>query len=195
MSKLRICLVASEIAPFAKTGGLADVVAGLAHFLDQDGHDVRLFMPLYRGVRAAAPGLLPLKMAQNIEVKSPSGAVQRFSAHTVKLKDSKADVVFIDCPSLYDRDGIYRSDGDDHVRFGLLSRATLETCQRLQWAPDVIHCNDWHTALIPLYLRTLYAKQPVGRFVFESMINTFSESPTNDCKVVDCTASLSPNLT
>ncbi len=157
MSKLRICLAASEIAPFAKTGGLADVVAGLAHFLDQDGHDVRLFMPLYRGVRAAAPGLAPLKMVQNIEVKSPSGAVQRFSAHTVKLKDSKADVVFIDCPALYDRDGIYRSDGDDHVRFGLLSRATLETCQRLQWAPDVIHCNDWHTALIPLYLRTLYS--------------------------------------
>ncbi|MFM1872308.1 MAG: hypothetical protein RL398_1730, partial [Planctomycetota bacterium] len=70
---------------------------------------------------------------------------------------SKVKVWFVDCPELYDREGIYTEDGDEALRFAMLSRAVLETCQRLQWAPDVIHCNDWHTALLPLYLRTSYA--------------------------------------
>ncbi|MEZ5965313.1 MAG: glycogen synthase GlgA [Planctomycetota bacterium] len=157
MSKLRLCLVASEVAPFAKTGGLADVVAGLARFLDHDGHDVRVVLPLYRSVRSEFRDLRPLAPAQNVEVRSPSGAVQRFGALTTKLPGSGADVVFLDCPALYDRDGIYRSDGDDHLRFGLLSRGALEVCQRLQWSPDIVHCNDWHTALVPIYLRTSYA--------------------------------------
>src|SRR5690606_36356488 len=68
-----------------------------------------------------------------------------------------AEVLFVDCPALYDRDGIYRNDGDDHLRFGVLCRAVFELCQRLRWAPDVLHCHDWHAALVPLYQRTLYS--------------------------------------
>jgi len=158
MSKLRICLVAAEVAPYAKTGGLADVIAGLARFLAQDGHEVMVVMPLYRSARVEAADLTPLPQVRDVEVRSPSGAVQRFSASATRLAGSaSAEMVFIDCPALYDRDGIYRSDGDDHVRFGLLCRAALEVCQRRQWSPDVVHCNDWHAALVPLYLRTVYA--------------------------------------
>jgi len=72
------------------------------------------------------------------------------------LPHSEVLVHFVDCPELYARPQIYTEDGDEALRFGFLCRAVLETCQRLQWSPDVIHCNDWHTALLPLYLRTVY---------------------------------------
>ena len=76
---------------------------------------------------------------------------------TAKLPKSKLDVYFVRCPDLYDREGIYTQDEDEHLRFALLSRAALDMCQWTQWAPDIVHCNDWHTALMPLYLKTLYA--------------------------------------
>ena len=157
MSKLRICLVASELTPFAKTGGLADVVAGLGRWLAADGHDARIVLPYYRSVRTGPHAADAKRIVESIEVKSPNGTSQRFSVLQATLPDSTVPVYLIDCPALFDRDGIYGSGGDEHVRFGLLARATLEICQRLGFQPDIVHCNDWHTALLPLYLRTLYA--------------------------------------
>jgi starch synthase len=66
---------------------------------------------------------------------------------------------FIDCPALYDRDSFYSGDPDEHRRFLVFTRATLESCRRLQFAPDIFHCNDWHTAFLPLYLKTVYAAE------------------------------------
>jgi starch synthase len=66
-------------------------------------------------------------------------------------------VYFVDCPTLFDRADFYTTEPDEHRRFLLLTRATLEGCRRLGFAPDIFHCNDWHTAFLPLYLRTLYA--------------------------------------
>lgn len=152
---MRICLVASEIAPFAKTGGLADVLAGLGRFLQRQGHDLRLFVPLYRSIKNSGVERQPLAAAQDIDVRLPQRSI-RFGISTVPLPNSAALVHFVDCPELYDRDGIYTFDGDEALRFAFLDRAVLETCQRLQWAPDVIHCNDWHAALVPLYLKTAY---------------------------------------
>ena len=63
---------------------------------------------------------------------------------------------FIDCPALFDRGGLYTGDPDEHRRFLLFTRATLESCRRLGFGPDIFHCNDWHTAFLPLYLKTLY---------------------------------------
>ena len=62
----------------------------------------------------------------------------------------------VDCPALYDRPGIYTQDADEHLRFVALTRAAIECCQRTQWAPDVLHCHDWQTALAPLYLKAVY---------------------------------------
>jgi len=157
MRPLRICLAASEVSPFAKTGGLADVLAGLARHLGRSGHDVRLFLPYYKKVRLEDRGIgsEPLEGAQDIDVRFPDRTI-RFSIVTMPLPQSDVRVHFVSCPELYDRDGFYTDDGDEALRFGMLCRAVLETCQRLSWAPDVMHCNDWHTALIPLYLRTIY---------------------------------------
>jgi len=161
MRPLRLALCASELAPFAKTGGLADVLLGLGRWLGKKapqgpGHDPRLFLPYYQRIQKSGLKTTPLAFAQNIDVRFPGRNI-RFSIRTAPLPQSEVPVYFVDCKELYDRDGIYTEDGDESLRFALLSRAVLETCQRLQWAPDIVHCNDWHTALVPLYLRTVYA--------------------------------------
>ncbi len=156
MQALRIALVSSEIAPYAKTGGLADVSAALGRFLARRKHDVRLVMPMYARVRTGGWTFRPEAALQDIPLQL-GGRRFSFSISTATLPKSSARVHFVRCPELYERDGIYTQDADEHVRFALLSRAALTLCQHAQWAPDIVHCNDWHTALIPLYLRTLYA--------------------------------------
>lgn len=156
MTKLSIALVSSEIAPFAKTGGLADVACGLSRFLAEQGHDVRLFMPLYRSVAEGDWQLQPVAELARLEMSF--GSVQHtVSVLSAELPGASATVYFLDCPALFARDSIYTEDRDEHVRFAMLSRAAIECCQRLQWGPDVFHCNDWHAGLLPLYLRTIYA--------------------------------------
>ncbi len=154
MSPLGICLVASEVAPFAKTGGLADVAGALPRYLSRRGHDVRVFLPLYSSVALAPGDHHPVDFLTDLELSMGERRV-RFSVITARLAGSELFVYAIDCPELYHRSSIYGAD-DDHLRFAFLTRAAIECCQRMGWAPDVFHCNDWHTALLPLYLRTVY---------------------------------------
>jgi starch synthase len=161
MRPLRICLAASEVAPFAKTGGLADVLAGLGRWLGKKapagpGHDVRIFLPYYKRIAESDVKTTPLPKAQAIDVRFPKRTI-RFGLRTVPLPQSDVLVYLVDCPELYGRKDIYTSDGDEVLRFAMLCRAVLETCQRWHWAPDIVHAHDWHTALLPLYLRTVYA--------------------------------------
>jgi starch synthase len=81
----------------------------------------------------------------------------RFSLLEARLPDSNVPVYLVHCPAAFDRASLYTTSPDEHLRFLVLQRAALESCQRLAFAPDVIHCNDWHTALVPLLLRTAYA--------------------------------------
>ncbi len=152
---LKICFAASEVSPFAKTGGLADVAAALPARLRQIGHDVRVFLPLYSSIASAGRDLGHVDFIRNVEVRM-DWRTYSFSARTGRLPGSDVEVYFIDCPALYDRPAIYTMDADEVQRFGLLSRAVVECCQRMAWAPDVFHCNDWHVALIPLLLRSIY---------------------------------------
>ena len=153
---LKICLVSSEVAPFAKTGGLADVASALARFLGRAGHDVRVVMPLYRRIRDGGRDIETLDGMSGIPLEF-GGRELTFSILSTRLPDSEVSVYLVDCPDLYDRDEIYTAGDDDAVRFALLGRACLEACQRMQWAVDVFHVNDWHAALVPLYKKTLYA--------------------------------------
>lgn len=154
VAKLQICLLASELHPYAKAGGLADVMAALGQFLWQQGHDVRLFLPLYSNIEQddsleTLAGMEALSI--NLGVHTAHYAVRRGT-----LGEAGPPVFFIDCPAFYHRGRLYTEDDDEHRRFVLLCRATLEVCQRLAWSPQVIHCNDWQTALTPLYLKTHY---------------------------------------
>jgi starch synthase len=156
MTALKLCILSSEIVPYAKTGGLADVAGALVRNLSAIGHDVRAFMPLYPVVRRQYPGLQPVLGAQRAAL-TIGDTEYWFSLLTASFPGSDAPIYFVDCPTLFDRAGLYTNDPDEHRRFLLFTRATLEGCRRLGFAPHIFHCNDWHTAFLPLYLKTLYA--------------------------------------
>jgi len=159
---LKICQISAELAPFSKTGGLGDVAAALSGALHRAGQEVRVLSPLYATVDRRNLELTPVGSLQGIPLSLGRREVT-FSVLATSLPGSAAPggedlaVYLIDCPELYDRPSIYTSDGDEPLRFAALSRASLECCQRLGWGPDVVHAHDWHTALIPLYLQTVYA--------------------------------------
>jgi len=155
MDPVRIAFVSSEVAPFAKTGGLADVSAALPRFLGMAGHDVRVFMPRYATIDFRGTVVHDVEFARDIAVRH-GGRTLRFSLSTTVLPGTDLAVYLIHCPELYDRATVYALDGDEHVRFSFLARAAIESCQRMGWGPDVFHVNDWHVALLPLYLRTVY---------------------------------------
>ncbi len=152
---MRIAFVSSEVSPYAKAGGLGDATAALAHELHRRGHDVRIYMPLYSLIDRQAAGIQPVESLQDIGVSTGRFGIH-FDVQAAPLPRSGPTVYFIDCPMLYDRPGLYTNDGDEHLRFSLLSRAAIECFQRMAWAPEIVQCNDWQTALIPLYLRSLY---------------------------------------
>lgn len=153
---LKICQAAAEVAPFAKTGGLGDVVAGLSRALGRRGHDVRVFLPFYSRVAKLDFPFVAVDFLRDIEV-SLGARRFTFSVMTTKLPGSDVDVYFVHCPALYHHATIYSGDWDEYLRFALLSRAALECCQRMSFAPDVVHVHDWHTALVPVYLKTIYS--------------------------------------
>lgn len=160
MPALKLCVLSSEILPYAKTGGLADVAAALVRHLRLLGHEVHAFMPLYSAVRTAHPELRPNLKVQRAPI-TIGHTEYRFSLQTAAFPGTDHAMHFIDCPELYDRASFYTNDPDEHRRFLLFVRATLETCRILGIAPDIFHCNDWHTASLALYLKTLYAADPL----------------------------------
>jgi starch synthase len=153
---LKICLVTAELAPLAKTGGLADVCAALARFFHASGHDVRVLMPRYASIDLSSLDVVAVDYLQDVPVRL-GGAEATWSLDTVVLPGSNLPIYLLRCPALYERAGIYTLDPDEYQRFGLLSRAAIEMCQRMAFAPDIFHCHDWHAALAPLYLKSIYA--------------------------------------
>jgi starch synthase len=151
---LRICFVTAEMAPYAKTGGLADVSGALSKYLHAAGHDVRAFMPAYASIRRDEFGLYPLEGLQHQSLQLGSRHYE-YSVLGVR-GEGLPGVHLIDCPALYARGALYTTDPDEHLRFLLLTHAAFLCCQRLRFAPQILHFNDWHTGLGPLLSRTLY---------------------------------------
>ncbi|OGI12376.1 MAG: starch synthase [Candidatus Margulisbacteria bacterium GWF2_35_9] len=160
---MKILFLSSEVIPFAKTGGLADVAGALPKALSKIGHDVVVVMPRYRQVNKEKYNLQLALTDLVVEVgdKQINGA-----AFSSVIPDSKTKVYFIENNDLYDRDGLYQVPGtdkdyiDNDERFIYFSRAALDMCKRLNWKPDIIHCNDWQTGLVPVYIKTLYSIDP-----------------------------------
>jgi starch synthase len=154
MSRPQICFVTSEVVPYAKTGGLGDVCAALPKALARSGHQVRVFLPFYTAARKVAGETQVVETARDVPVAF-GGATTTFTLRRTLLEGSEAELYLIDCPGLYDRPSIYTHDPDEHRRFLLLSRAAVEGCRRLRWAPDIVHCHDWHASFLPLHLKTV----------------------------------------
>ena len=156
MERLRILLVSPEAVPFAKTGGLADVAGALPKALTALGHDARLIMPLY-----------PQSGRNKFEIKECSSGLKAeiggrqepfvlFADHT---EGRTFETMFIDHPGFFNRPELYRDprtgkDWDDNdERFGFFSKAVLESCRASGFKPDIVHCNDWQSGLIPALMR------------------------------------------
>jgi len=152
-ASVNILYVTSEAAPFAKTGGLADVSAALPRYLRRAGHDVRVVMPFYSRVPANAAAFEVVH--RDLEIRL--GAHQYHVSIVVGERAGEAPFYFVHCPALYHRASVYTNDPDEHLRFLVLVRAALEGCQRMGFAPDVVHCNDWQSAMLPLVLEARYA--------------------------------------
>jgi starch synthase len=152
---LRVAFLSSEVAPFAKSGGLADVGLSLPKALSRRGHEPRVFMPLYASVDRERHGLRPLGPGA-IDLRL-SGQTVPFRILTAELPGTAAPIYFVDCPRFYGRPSIYTNDADEPLRFLYFSRAVFEICQRLGFSPEILHANDWQTALVPLLKKTLYS--------------------------------------
>ncbi|MEL7369845.1 MAG: glycogen synthase GlgA [Myxococcota bacterium] len=153
---MQVAFVSSEIAPFAKVGGLADVSAALPQALAQRGHDVRVFAPLYRRARA---GDYTFEKVEGLESLEASFGPHRvpYSIKTSVLPGTDLKIYFVDCPPLYDREGIYTNDPDEHLRYVTLCYAAMNVCQHMGFSPDIVHANDWQTGLLPLILNVRMA--------------------------------------
>jgi starch synthase len=154
-------MITSEVVPFAKAGGLGDMVGALSAELHRQGHDVRVILPRYYSIdigrmqRVGGPLGVPL------------GEKEEWCAvYQSRLPDAEVPVYFLDNEVLYGRDGIYGTRGepgfaDNLQRFALLSRGAFQLCETLDWYPDVMHAHDWPAAVAPV---CLYAREVDGEF-------------------------------
>lgn len=152
----RILLSASECVPFAKTGGLADVVGALPRGFAKYRHQVRLILPFYRQVRSTVKDLHDLGET----VRIPMGDHEELGRLLAGTLDYTIPVYFVDHPRYFDREFLYRTSEADYPdnaeRFIFFCRAVLEGCKAVNFRPDIIHVHDWQTGLVPAYMKTLY---------------------------------------
>ena len=151
---MRILFVSAEMSPFAKTGGLADVAGSLPKALAELGHDVRVVMPKYRMISDDLRYVsdFPVRIDQSIET-----CIIRQTEIPYAWKNMKRNlkVYFTDSYRFFDRDGIY-GHFDDAERFVFFCKAVLDMLPHINFKPDVIHCNDWHTGPVCLLLKEKY---------------------------------------
>lgn len=163
-TRRRIVLTASEAVPFSKTGGLADVIGALAGTLSRMGHDVVMILPDYYLLRQrnrSLPRIVDTGLRFSIEM---NGREMPASVNWTTLPGTDVRVFLIRQPEYFDRPQLYQENGHGYVdncaRYCFFSRAVLEVCRQMVLRPDVIHCNDWQTGLIPALLNTQYARLP-----------------------------------
>ena len=149
---LKVLVATAEVAPFAKIGGVADVAAALSKELRHAGHDVRVVLPRYRQIDIARNELRPVVTGLQVPLGS-----QKLEATIYEGRLGDLVVYFVDCPTLFDRDGVV-GFGDDDARSVFFSRALLEMLPALEFFPDVIHIHDWFAALVPNLLDRVYSE-------------------------------------
>ena len=157
---MNIVFAASECVPFAKTGGLADVVGALPQALAELGHTVSVYLPKYKQTKVQDAKVL----LRSVTV--PFDDQYRFCSVLDGGKRAGVQFYFIDYPAFFDREALYGTPAGDYPdnaeRFALYCRAVLEASKVLG-VPDIFHCHDWQSALVPILLRTSYEDDPVFR--------------------------------
>lgn len=152
---MKLFFAASEVAPFIKTGGLADVAGSLPNALAKLGHDVRVILPLYSAIPAMWRRQMTFLKSFHFPLSWRNAYCGLFS-----LAYQGLTYYFIDNEYYFQREGLY-GQFDDGERFAYFSRAVVEVPIQLGWSPDIIHCNDWQTSLVPVYLLDARHREPL----------------------------------
>lgn len=152
-------MVTSEAAPFAKTGGLADVLGALPAALRKQGDEVMVLLPAYGNAKLDGA----VRFFHDMPVWMTGGYYQ---CAIDRVDRDGVPFLFLHCPPLFGRNGFYGDRlgdfGDNHVRFGVLSRAALAVAAHI-FRPDIMHCHDWQASMVPVYLKTVFRHDPVFR--------------------------------
>jgi starch synthase len=151
---MKICFITSECVPFVKTGGLADVCGSLPCSLLKRGHEVRVFLPMYDIIEKDNFDIVRIDELSGFEIKINDYA-GKFDVYSCNFRG--INYYFIDCPYYFGRGIVYTADDDENERFIFFQHAVIRVLQMLKWKPDVFHCNDWQSSLIPAMLKLLYS--------------------------------------
>jgi starch synthase len=147
---MKLLLASSEVHPYSKSGGLADMVGALAKALGRAGHQVGLVTPLYRGIREIVPELERFDYHIDVPMGPGRMTAQVFSA----TPEKNVTIYFIDAPALFDRNGLYGENGRDYPdnsrRFIFFSKCVAHLARYLPWAPELVNVHDWQAGLVPL---------------------------------------------
>ncbi len=149
---MKILIATPEAAPYVKTGGLADVMGALLNEYIKMNEEAYTILPLYRKIKKSHTSL----RNTGVKIKVPVGN----KIIEGKIFSDQSSAYFIECDEFFEREELYDTLRGDYIdnasRFIFFSRAVLEACRVLNFKPDIIHCNDWQTGLVPLYLKTIY---------------------------------------
>jgi starch synthase len=161
--KIKILYISSEVEPFAKTGGLADVAGSLPKELKKLNADIRVAMPMYGSISEDKFNIIEVPDS-DFEIDLGGEIIRgKLNETSIKVDSKQIQVYLLENGFYYSRNGLYVDVNtnfefpDNADRFIFFSRGILEALKKINWKPDIIHCNDWQTGLIPIYLKTIYA--------------------------------------
>jgi len=187
MSKLKILYVASEINPFLQTSQVADFVRKLPQAMQEKGMEIRILVPRFGLINERKNRLHEVVRLSGINI-AVGDEEKPLTIKVASIPNAKLQVYFIDNEDyfqrksvFFDKDNKFHSDNDERAIF--FCKGVLETVKKLGWSPDIVHCNDWMTSLIPLYLKTRYKKDPIyknTKSVFTLYNNYFSHKFQGD---------------
>ncbi|GAB4128099.1 MAG: glycogen/starch synthase [Raineya sp.] len=187
MSKLRILYVASEITPFLQTSKVADFVRQIPQAMQERGMEIRILVPRFGIINERKNRLHEVVRLSGINI-SVGDEEKPLTIKVASIPSAKLQVYFIDNEDYFQRKSVFvdkenRFHDDNDERAIFFCKGVLETIKKLGWSPDIIHCNDWMTSLIPMYLKTTYRKDPVfqhTKSVFSVFNNVFSHEFGSD---------------
>ncbi len=187
MSKLRILYVASEIDPFLQTSEVANFVRKLPQAMQEKGMEIRILVPRFGLINERKNRLHEVVRLSGINI-SVGDEEKPLVIKVASIPAAKLQVYFIDNEDYFkrkfvfnDKEDKFYEDNDERVVF--FCKGALETVKKLGWAPDIVHCNDWMTSLIPLYIKTTYKNDPIfqnSKTVFTVYDTTFNHKFNGD---------------
>ncbi len=205
MSKFRILYVASEINPFLQTSEVADFVRKLPQAMQERGMEIRILVPRFGLINERKNRLHEVVRLSGINI-AVGDEEKPLVIKVASIPNAKLQVYFIDNEDyfhrksvFFDKENNFYADNDERAIF--FCKGVLETVKKLGWAPDIVHCNDWVTSLIPMYLKTTYKNDPIfqnTKSVFTIYNNVFShqfdEGLLDKVKMMDIDDSMLENL-